>query len=82
MSDVEKLNNKVDKAIEKLSDFKNKPYLIKSKDLSKSITIALEDVFHENKKINLMCAILIIGIIGLMLMGFILWTLWFSVPLQ
>ena len=82
MSDVEELNKKVDKAIKQISELRDKPYLIKSKDLSKSISDALNRTFQEKTKVNLMWAILIIGIGGLMMMGFILWTLYFTVPLQ
>jgi len=82
MSDVENLNKKVDKALKKINKCFEKPYLIPKKDLEEIIVNSIGSIFHEEKKINLMIAILVIGIVGIMMMGFIIWTLFFTIPLQ
>lgn len=82
MSDYEKLNKKVDKALKQMNECFDKPYLIPKKDLEEIIKNSIGSVFHEEKKINLLVALLVIGIIDLMMMGFIIWTLFFTVPLQ
>lgn len=82
MSDVEKLNQKVDKALKQMNKCFEKPYLIPKKDLEEIIKNSIGSVFHEEKKINLLVDLLVIGVVGLLMMGFIIWTLFFTVPLQ
>ena len=82
MSEVDELKKKVDKAIKELNDCTKKPYLIPKKDLEEIITNSLGKVFHEEKKINLLVSLLVLGIIGVMLLGFIIWTLYFTVPIK
>ena len=81
MSDITDLQKKVNGLINKFDKCTTKPYLIPKSELEGIITRALQSTFHEEKKINLMIALLIIGIVGLMLLGFIIWTLYFTKPL-
>lgn len=81
MSEVDELKKKVDKALKTLQDCTKKPYLIPKKDLEEIITRSLSNTFHEEKKINLLVALLVIGVMGLMLLGFVIWTLYFTKPL-
>ena len=80
--DVKELNKKVNGLIEKFDKCTTKPYLIPKNELEEIITRSLQNTFHENKKINLMVSILVIGIVGLMLMSFIIWTLYFTIPIK
>jgi len=81
MSDLKKLNDKVEAAIKKMNSCIDRPYLITKAELIASISKLLEVTLKEKEKVNLLTSILIIGIIGLMLMIFIIWTLFFTVPL-
>jgi len=81
MSDLTELQKKVNGLIIKLDKCATKPYLIPKNELEGIITRALQSTFHEEKKINIMTALLIIGVIGLMLLMFIIWTLYFTKPL-
>lgn len=82
MSEVDELKKKVDKALKTLQDCTKKPYLIPKKDLEEIITNSLGKTFHEDKKINLLIALLVLGVMGLILLGFIIWTLYFTVPIK
>lgn len=82
MSEVEELKKKVDKALKTLNDCTKKPYLVPKKDLEEIITRSLQNTFHEEKKINLLVALLVIGVMGLMLLVFVIWTLYFTVPIK
>lgn len=81
MSDITELQKKVNGLIDKFDKCTTKPYLIPRSELEGIITRALQNTFHEEKKINLLIALLVIGVIGLMLMGFVIWTLYFTEPL-
>ena len=82
MSEVDELKKKVDKALKTLTECTKKPYLVPKKDLEEIITHALANTFHEEKKINLLIALLVLGVVGIMLIGFVVWTLYFTIPIK
>jgi hypothetical protein len=82
LDDVVKLKEEVDRLTKKFSEFQDKPYLIRSKDLQKSIADAISPIFNEREKIGLIRLLVMLGIISLIFQGFVLWTLYFTVPLQ
>lgn len=80
--DVIELKKQVEELTNKFNNFKDKPYLIKCKDLEKSVSDAIAPIFNEREKIGLIRVITVLGIISLIFQGFIIWTLYFTVPLQ
>ena len=80
MSDITELQKKINGLIDKFDKCTTKPYLIPKNELEGIITRALQSTFHEEKKINLMIAILVIAVVILMLGVFTLWTLYFTKP--
>ena len=80
MSDITEIQKKVNGLINKFDKCTTKPYLIPKNELEEIITRALHSTFHEEKKINLMIAILVIAVVILMLGIFTLWTLYFTKP--
>jgi hypothetical protein len=82
LEDVEKLRKEVDKLTQRFTEFQDKPYLIRCKDLQKSIADSIAPIFNEREKINLIRFLVLLGVISIIFQGFVIWTLYFTVPLQ
>lgn len=82
LEDVVKLKQEVDDLTKRFTEFQDKPYLIKCKDLQKSIADSISPIFNEREKIGLIRFLVLLGIISIIFQGFVLWTLYFTVPLQ
>lgn len=73
--EVIKLQKEISVLTCKFNEFRNKPYLIKNKDLEESISKALTPIFKEKKKIFWIKSIVLIGFLNLIFQTFVIYYL-------
>jgi hypothetical protein len=78
IDNLTQLKKEIDNLTKRFNEFKDKPYLIKGKDLTKSIFDAITPIFSEKEKINLIRAIVISAICEIVIQATIFLVLYFK----